>query len=158
MTRTSSLLLTLVSAKPSRPTGHRTPHCSPELSRTKLSMCTGSRKNARRAAESPDRPSNTAENIMARMEGRKCRRRGDVEGSVDQKSCFHIFSSRDGGGVEQGRWWLGDEGQTLSSSSKGSWIFSSRVSAAKRGSTSFRFKSYFLIQGSRLLMLIDLMV
>lgn len=71
MTRTSSPLFTLVFAKPSRPMGHRTPHCSPEHSRTKLSMCTGLRKNAKRAAKGPDRPSETGENTMARMEGAK---------------------------------------------------------------------------------------
>lgn len=61
MTQTSSPLFTLVFAKPSRPMGQCTPHCSPERSRTKLSMCTGSRKNTKRAAEGPDRPSNTGE-------------------------------------------------------------------------------------------------
>lgn len=93
---------TLASAKPSRRTRRRTPRCSPEHSRTKPSMCTGSRRNAKRAAESPDRPSNTGKNTRTRMEGarQKGRRRGedgplfyDVLETVGQKSdmVLHCF-------------------------------------------------------------------
>lgn len=49
-TQTSSRLPTLAFVKPSRQMRRRTPLCLPEHSRTKPSMCTGSRKNAWRVA------------------------------------------------------------------------------------------------------------
>lgn len=55
-TQTLSQPPTLDFVKPSRQTRQHTPLCSPEHSRTKRSTCTGSRRNARKAARALQRP------------------------------------------------------------------------------------------------------
>lgn len=72
-TQTLCLPPTLDFARPSRQTRRLTPLCSPEHSRTKPSMCTGSKRSARkvqRAHQSPVRLSSRIRNPRQRPEGR----------------------------------------------------------------------------------------
>lgn len=71
-TQTSSRRPTLAFVKPSSQTHRRTRLCLPEHSRTKPSTCTGSRKNAGRAARVHQRAARRTSN------GRNWRRREDI--------------------------------------------------------------------------------
>lgn len=77
-TQTLCLPPTLDFARPSRQTRRLTPLCSPEHSRTKPSMCTGSKRSARkvqRAHQSPVRLSSRIRNPVRGQRGEGLRRR-----------------------------------------------------------------------------------
>lgn len=68
MTRTSSRPPTLGFVRPSSRMRRRTPLCLPEHSRTKPSTCTGSRRNARRAARVCQRAAHRRSNGRSRRQ------------------------------------------------------------------------------------------
>lgn len=68
MTRTSSRPPTLGFVRPSSWMRRRTPLCLPEHSRTKPSTCTGSRRNARRAARVCQRAARRGSNGRSRRQ------------------------------------------------------------------------------------------
>lgn len=95
-TQTLSQPPTLDFVKPSRRTRQHTPLCSPEHSRTKRSTCTGSRRNARKAARALQRPawlnSKRRNPVHQRTEKRETEGEGGEEGEEIKTQNPHCSS------------------------------------------------------------------
>lgn len=96
MTQTSSPPPTPGFARPSRRTRRVTPLCSPEHSRTKPSTCTGSRRNARKAARARQSPARLSSRSRAARktpsEARGERDGGEEEIKAPNPCCSSVSS------------------------------------------------------------------